>query len=259
MKINYNVTGPKRKALVGALSLELNAPTVYLGAPTFAYEVGGYHIDKNGMLEGEDNYGLVADLKGLHDFKAITEEYDTKSSEAKPVPEDIQIPYEAALGGRVSPYCDYEEPPAYKESEQSDEVETNRLTIEMPLDGFTDEKLDNLFKLVKAKETLLKEALKVTELNIEQTETTLCFPWFNVDFTGDKAMVYTTFISKLFETAKNKTRVTAKDKTYGNPKYAMRCFLLSLGMIGDEYKKARKILLSNLKGSSAFKAGAKNE
>jgi len=73
MKINYNVTGPKRKALVGAISLELNAPTTYLGAPTFAYEVGGYHIDKNGMLEGEDNYGLVADLQGLHDFKAITE------------------------------------------------------------------------------------------------------------------------------------------------------------------------------------------
>ncbi len=65
MKINYNITGPKRKSLVGAIGLELNAPTIYLGAPTFAYEVGGYHIDKNGMLEGEDNPNLVADLKGI--------------------------------------------------------------------------------------------------------------------------------------------------------------------------------------------------
>jgi hypothetical protein len=108
MKLNYNVTGIERKALVGAISLELNAPTTYLGAPTFTYEVGGYHIDKNGMLEGEDNHGLVADLQGLHDFKAITEEYDTPLPEPEPVPEDIQIPYEAALGGRVSPYHDYE-------------------------------------------------------------------------------------------------------------------------------------------------------
>jgi hypothetical protein len=61
MKINYNVTGPKRKSLVAAISQELNAPTIYLGAPTFAYEVGGYHIDKNGMLEGSDNPDLVAD------------------------------------------------------------------------------------------------------------------------------------------------------------------------------------------------------
>ena len=99
MQINYNVTGEKRKSLVGAISQELNAPTKYLGAPTFAYEVGGYHIDKNGVLRGDDNPGLVADLQGLYDFKAITEEYDTPLTEAEPVPEDVQIPYEAALGG----------------------------------------------------------------------------------------------------------------------------------------------------------------
>jgi hypothetical protein len=33
----------------------------------------------------------------------------------------------------------------------------------------------------------------------------------------------------------------------------MRCFLLALGFIGDEYKTARKILLSKLEGSGAFK------
>ncbi len=113
MKINYNVTGSKRKLLVAAISQELNAPTKYLGAPTFAYEVGGYHIDKTGVIRGTDNSGLVADLQGLHDFKAVTEEYDTPLPEAEPIPEDVQIPYEATLGGRVSPYCDYEEPLAY--------------------------------------------------------------------------------------------------------------------------------------------------
>jgi hypothetical protein len=112
MKINYNVSGTKRKSLAGAISQELNAPTKYLGAPTFAYEVGGYHIDKNGILRGDDNPGLVAELQGLHDFKAVTEEYDTPLPEAEPVPEEVQIPYEAALGGRVSPYHDYDEPPA---------------------------------------------------------------------------------------------------------------------------------------------------
>ena len=38
-----------------------------------------------------------------------------------------------------------------------------------------------------------------------------------------------------------------------NEKYAFRCFLLRLGFIGNEFKQSRKILLSNLDGSSAFK------
>lgn len=58
MKLNYNVTGSERKSLVGTISTALSAPTNYLGAPTFAYEVGGYHIDKNGTLTGPDSLDL---------------------------------------------------------------------------------------------------------------------------------------------------------------------------------------------------------
>lgn len=85
MRINYNVSGEKRKSLVGAVSQELNAPAKYLGAPTFAYEVGGYSVDKSGMLMGADNHYLVADVQGLHDFKAVSEEYDTPLPETEPV------------------------------------------------------------------------------------------------------------------------------------------------------------------------------
>ena len=255
MKINYNVTGPKRKSLVGAISLELNAPTIYLGAPTFAYEVGGYHIDKNGMLEGEDNPGLVADLQGLHDFKAITEEYDTPLPEAEPVPEDVQIPYEAALGGRVSPYHDYEEPPAYAEPEQSDE-DTNRLTIELPRSAFTDVALDNLKRLVESKSSLIKKALGTDCIPIITNEETISFPWFQGELTSDEVKAYTCFITALSELAKTQQRVNATEKEVENEKYAFRCFLIRLGFVGTEYKAERKTLLKNLSGNSAFKNGA---
>lgn len=255
MKINYNVTGPKRKSLVGAISLELNAPTIYLGAPTFAYEVGGYHIDKNGMLEGEDNPGLVADLQGLHDFKAITEEYDTPLPEAEPVPEDIQIPYEAALGGRVSPYHDYEEPPAYAEPEQSDE-DTNRLTIELPKSAFTDVALDNLKRLIESKSSLIKKALGTNYIPIITNEETISFPWFQGELTSDEVKAYTHFITALSELAKTQQRVNATEKEVENEKYAFRCFLIRLDFVGTEYKAERKILLKNLSGNSAFKSGA---
>lgn len=247
MKINYNVTGTKRKELIGAISQELNVPAKYLGAPTFAYEVGGYHIDKNGLLQGEDNPGLVADLQGLHGFKAITEEYDTPLPEAEAVPEEVQIPYEVALGGRVSPYRDYEEPPAYREPD--------RLVIEMPLDGFTDEALTKLEKLVSSKASLIKKAISAEALPIERTESTLKFPWFtlNPDSDAETVKAYTHFVTALCEMAKTQQRVNAAENSADNEKYAFRCFLLRLGFIGTEYKTERKILLSRLSGNSAFK------
>ena len=40
MRINYNVTGADRKALVRAMVELLGEPPVYQGAPSFAYAVG---------------------------------------------------------------------------------------------------------------------------------------------------------------------------------------------------------------------------
>jgi hypothetical protein len=62
MKLKYDVSGSERKSLVGAISTALGAPTKYLGAPTFAYEIGGYHIDKTGTLTGPDNLDLEDSL-----------------------------------------------------------------------------------------------------------------------------------------------------------------------------------------------------
>ena len=76
----------------------------------------------------------------------------------------------------------------------------------------------------------------------------------------DDTTAYCTFISMLCEFAKNQKRINNKPDTSDNPKYTMRCYLLRLGMIGAEYKSARKVLLRNLSGSSAFrKAGGNDE
>ena len=256
MKINYNVTGPTRKILVAAISQELNVQAKYLGAPTFAYEVGEYYIDKNGMIEGEDNPGLVADLLGLHDFKAIREEYDTPFPEAEPIPENIQIPYEAALGGRVSPYHDYEEPPTYIEPELSDEGETNRLTIELPRSAFTEVALENLKRLVESKSSLIKKALGTDCIPIIIEEETVSFPWFQGELTSEGVKACTNFVTALCEMAKKQKRVNATEKLVENEQYAFRCFLLRLGFVGSEYKADRKFLLKILSGNSAFRDGA---
>jgi hypothetical protein len=134
----------------------------------------------------------------------------------------------------------------------------NELVIEMPKEGFTEANITNLERLVKSKEILIKKALGADRLPIEQTEDRLRFPWFSGSLTAEEVSAYARFIGALCAMAKNQKRVTATEKAYDNEKYAFRCFLLRLGFIGPEYKEERKILLSRLTGSAAFKNGQRS-
>lgn len=134
------------------------------------------------------------------------------------------------------------------------EDEPVTLTISMPRDFFTEQSMNNLIQLIANKETLLKHALETESLAVNECEETVEFPWFTVEKDGD-ADAYAKFITMLCEFAKNLQRVVNKPDTSDNEKYAFRCFLLRLGMIGADYKAARKVLLRNLTGSSAFRHG----
>lgn len=138
----------------------------------------------------------------------------------------------------------------FEESEAPD-----RLTIEMPLEGFTEESITKLEKLIASKATLIKKVIGAEALLIERTETTLKFPWFKLPTDSDEVAAYSRFIGALCAAAKEQKRVTAREKAVDNEKFAFRVFLIRLGFVGDEYKAARKILLSKLSGNSAFKNG----
>lgn len=127
--------------------------------------------------------------------------------------------------------------------------EPNILTIEMPADKVNTE---NLQKLLDAKGALIRKALGIDSLAFEIHEDRVSFPWF-IEPAPDHAMAYTQFIAAICKMSTEQKRVTAKVREVNNEKYAFRCFLLRLGFIGNEFKQSRKILLSNLDGSSAFK------
>ena len=99
MKVNYNVTDAQLDSLVAAISEELNAPINRSGTPAEACEVGGYNIDKTGVVTGADNWELVADLQGLHSFKAVSVEYDTvQETEEIPPFESLRLSEREELG-----------------------------------------------------------------------------------------------------------------------------------------------------------------
>lgn len=127
--------------------------------------------------------------------------------------------------------------------------EPNILIIEMPADKVNTE---NLQKLLDAKGALIRKALGIDSLAFEIHEDRVSFPWF-IDPAPDHALAYTQFVAAICKMSTEQKRVTARVREVDNEKYAFRCFLLRLGFIGEEFKQSRKILLSNLDGSSAFK------
>ena len=218
MTIKYNRTGADRKSLVDAIANITGAEAKYLGAPSFAYQVDYFTIDRNGTITFDD--------------RADSEEIENLIERL------ASMGFEADAGA--------EQPSAH-----------DGLTIQMPADSFTPEALNNLHSLIAAKGRLIRKALGVDLLPVQVEADTVSFPWFSGETTAEEVKAYTHLITALCDMARNQKRITAKDKDTDNDKYAFRCFLLRLGFIGAEYKEERKILLRNLTGSSAFKSGGK--
>ena len=208
MTLNYNVTGAKRKELVNLIANFTGCDAHYKGAPSFAYEVDYFTIDRNGAVSFDDR----ADSEVIE--RLIEMLYDNSFAADEPTGIAIQIPA----------------------------AELNEA------------QLLNLHAILDAKGTLIKKALGIDSLPVGRIDERLDFPWFSTDSTPEEMHAYMKFITSLCDMAKNQKRITAKEKTVDNDKYAFRCFLLRLGFIGEEYKADRKILLRNLSGSSAFKA-----
>lgn len=59
----------------------------------------------------------------------------------------------------------------------------------------------------------------------------------------------------LSQAAKEARSASPKKNVTDNPKYAMRCWLLRLGFIGDEFATARDLLTKKLPGDAAFRHG----
>ena len=224
MTIKYNVAGAKRKGLVLKIADWLGCGVKYLGAPSFAYEVDYFTVDKEGTLIFDDR------------------------ADSEVIERLLEMLYDNGFEAESLPKA---------EEEETSEVEITGLAIDVPMADFTENSLKNVHALVEAKGNLIKKAFDIDELPIYEIDECLDFPWFKADSTREEVKAYADFITALCEMAKKQKRITATSRPVENARYSFRCFLLRLGFIGEEYKKTRKILLRNLEGSSAYKNGGR--
>lgn len=216
-EMRFTLEPKQRPKLAQEIGKILGTAPHYERVPSYAYDIAGYRLDKEGVLhipEGAEETAkdLILQLRerGFQDDAEVTEEV--------PVQED-------------------------------------KLTIGIPRESLTDTALENLQKIIANRQTLFQRAFRTDSTEIEITEEKINFTWFPYTTDSDEMAAYTQFISRLCDMARDAKRVSSKPTETDNDKYAFRYFLLRLGFIGKEYKTARKILLRNLTGNSAFRCG----
>lgn len=216
-EIRFTLESKQRPKLAQEIGNILGTVPHYERVPRCAYDIVGYRLDKEGVLHiPEGAEETTKDL--IRQLRERGFQDDAEVTEEVPVQED-------------------------------------KLTIVIPRESLTDTALENLQKITANKQTLFQRAFRMDSTEIEITDEKINFTWFPYTVDGDDIAAYTQFISRLCDMARDAKRVSSKPTETDNDKYAFRCFLLRLGFIGKEYKTARKILLRNLTGNSAFRCG----
>ena len=130
------------------------------------------------------------------------------------------------------------------------------LTISIPRKLLPDDALARLRQIVANKEVLFKRAVMSDTLPIETTEDEVSFSWFTLTGTDGEAEAYAQFITALCQMAKEQKRILDKPYDGDNDRFAMRIFMVRMGMKGDKFALARKLMMKHLTGNSGWRYGA---
>ena len=207
-------------------------------------------MEKRYGITGQDRKKLV---KAIEDITGIKSTYRATPTFAYDIG-SITVDKEGTLRSDDEEFLT-EVAEKLKDRGYTPEAEPGEVTISIPLGDMDGEDIGKLRRLIDGKESLIKKALGAARVDVYTEDDKIIFPWFDRYLDTDELNAALLFITKLASLAKEIGRVNVTDHEVINEKYAFRCFLLRLGFIGDEYKGARKILLRNLDGSSAFRLG----
>lgn len=217
-EIRFTLESKQRPKLAQEIGRILGTVPHYERVPSCAYDIAGYRLDKEGVLHIPEGVAVEMVEHLIRQLRECGFQDDAEFTEEVPMQQDM-------------------------------------LTIAVPKEILTDTALENLQKIIANKQILFQHAFRTDSTEIEITDEKINFTWFPYIVDGDDIAAYTQFISRLCDMARDAKRVSSKPTKTDNDKYAFRCFLLRLGFIGKEYKTARKILLRNLTGNSAFRCG----
>lgn len=149
----------------------------------------------------------------------------------------------------------------FKALEEAKVIINNSCKLAVTIEGtsHTEKSKENLLNLFESKKEIIFKAFCLEDGRIEVDNEKAVFQLFRATLDVDKIIAYKHFCTLINQLALNLRSASKKKSKSDNPKFTFRTFLIRLGMVGDEYKTTRKILLEKLEGNSAFRSGKKPE
>ena len=290
LKFELNIAD--RKTLANRMEELTGIHPYYTRAPLYAYDIGNYTIDRDGNLlvepENADAELLTTLLnEGLIRGGESIESTDDQPENTEPTENLAEEPVAEA-----EPDDTAEDEPDAEESESGDPPEEVPLDLELafPTSQHNGVSLRNLVNLIYSRGRLISkatgghfhvetdlvetlrddsctytvanfiEALKGYEAQCGTAMEGLVITEEKVFFTGfptasdyDHLTAFGHLAILMNQQAISQKRIQAKDVNDENEKYALRTWLLRLGMNGPDFKETRKILMENLSGHAAFR------
>ena len=225
-----------RKAMAKAIAEYSGKELRYMGPPSFAYAVGPYLIDRDGVITSETEEENA-------EFRAFLEE----NGFAEPTIEylNINLPIEDMDGVQLKNLVFMLHSKQYLLNKA-----TGRAGVAVS-EGLVAALKDNPPTTKDEFLSLFWANLGETRgISFSDTAVILIFPLPN-DSEGSKA--YTDLAAAMLAKAKEAKRVSPVEQKPENEKYYFRIWLIQLGLGGKDSKDTRKVLMEKLVGHSAFR------
>ena len=258
-----------RKEIVAELEIKWGVKAKYLGAPSFAYEVGNYRVDKSGEVT------CIAEL-----------------AEKPPGVDELQMTEGEELGLGKKRHADVQGETGMQAADCLESIESDAAypACAFLLEGFSLAMLRNFLNMLSSKEKLITAALALEQpmigaqlaeeieareigdvdefisvwheleqgrapgVKLNAATRTLRLEMPKQTPTEKEMEAFSVLMVFMVNFAKSIKSASRKPAQHENPKFAFRTWLTRLGMNGDEYKAVRKVLLAKLAGNSAFRS-----
>jgi hypothetical protein len=244
--MEIRTTATNRKEIAKAIAEHIGERSVYAGPPTFAYKIGEFTVDREGLIITEN------ETKGEEVRRMLEEKGFMESGEESAEAENstaITVP----LGDMT--------PQGIINLVNMIHSKQYLINKSIGTDGF---KVNDalITKLENSEFATTEEAVStVMEFGdygrgFSFTDECICFSGFPYTENGEKTKAYCELAAAMVRTAKEHKRILPTETIEENEKYYMRVWLVRLGFDGKDCKETRKILLEKLKGHTAFRTEA---
>ena len=274
MEIKFNIEKSQRKALAQKIGELTGAEVKYLGVPGCRYQIDFFTLDKNAVLSFSDRIDtdiVKKVLNGLaeagYESKTVAppEETDASAESEPDIPDEPSsgFPLRASISFPIAEHtvqsltnliCMIHSRGALLSKATGGEFFADKSLADAILDGKTFRSIHELIAYIREWEETNPE-LK----GIRFADDKLIFDGFGQAQDAETVQTYTKLAAAMNKMAITQKRVQAKDVDDSNEKYALRIWLIRLGLNGADFKADRKRLMTPLSGHTAFRNDEERE